>query len=154
MFVEWTRECLAVEVAGSIRSTRGIERLAHFVSVHGAPRYLRSHSGPEFVPTAVMRWLLDANVDAVHIAPGKPWQNGTDESFNGRFRDECLNMEWFRTRQEAAALMEPGGSATTQLGRSSLGCFTPHEYKTKQLQLSAKHARRIRPVCGCDDEAG
>ena len=66
---EWTRECLAIEVAGSIRSTRVIEQLARLVSVHGAPRYLRSDNGPEFVSTAVMRWLLDAKIDAAHIAP-------------------------------------------------------------------------------------
>jgi len=89
---EWTHESLAIDVAGSIRSGRVIEVLARLVSVHGAPRYLRSDNGPEFVSAAVLRWLTDAGIDGAFIAPGKPWQNGTNESFNGRFRDECLNM--------------------------------------------------------------
>lgn len=135
---EWTRECLAIEVAGSIRSTRVIDQLARLVSVHGAPRYLRSDNGPEFVSTAVMRWLLDANIDAAHIAPGKPWQNGTDESFNGRFRDECLNMEWFRTRHEAVPLIETWRKHyNTVRPHSSLGYLTPHEFKAKDAQLTS-----------------
>ena len=132
---EWTRESLAIEVAGSIRSTRVIEQLAKLVSVHGAPRYLRSDNGPEFVSTAVMRWLLDAKIDAAHIAPGKPWQNGTDESFNGRFRDECLNMEWFRTREEAVVLIETWRKHyNTVRPHSSLAHLTPHEFKAKNQQ--------------------
>ena len=55
---------------------------------------MRSDNGPEFVATAVLRWLTDEGIETAHIAPGKPWQNGTDESFNGRFRDECLNLEF------------------------------------------------------------
>ena len=132
---EWTRESLAIEVAGSIRSTRVIEQLAKLVSVHGAPRYLRSDNGPEFVSTAVMRWLFDAKIDAAHIAPGKPWQNGTDESFNGRFRDECLNMEWFRTREEAVVLIETWRKHyNTVRPHSSLAYLTPHEFKAKNQQ--------------------
>jgi putative transposase len=80
---EFTRECLAIDVAGSIRSARVIEALAQLVSVHGAPRYLRSDNGPEFVATAILRWAQAANIEPAFIDPGKPWQNGTDESFNG-----------------------------------------------------------------------
>ena len=98
---EFTRECLAIDVAGSIRSARVIEVLAQLVSVHGAPRYLRSDNGPEFVATAILRWLQAASIETAFIDPGKPWQNGTDESFNGKFRNECLTIEWFRNRIEA-----------------------------------------------------
>src|SRR6202012_4870199 len=97
---EWTREALAIDVAGSIRAKRVVEVLAQLVSVHGAPRHLRSDNGPEFVSSAVLKWLANEGIDSAHIAPRKPWQNGTDESFNGRLRDECLSIEWFRTRQE------------------------------------------------------
>lgn len=55
--------------------------------------------------SAVLQWLAKEGIDSAHIAPGKPWQNGTDESFNGRLRDECLTIEWFRTSQEAAAII-------------------------------------------------
>jgi putative transposase len=97
---EFTRDCLAIDVAGSIRSGRVIEILTRLVSVHGAPKYLRSDNGPEFVATAVLRWLQKASIETAFIDPGKPWQNGTDESFNGKFRDECLTIEWFRNRLE------------------------------------------------------
>ena len=60
---EFTRECLAIDVAGGIRSGRVIEVLSRLVSVHGAPRYLRSDNGPEFVSRAVLRWLAQANID-------------------------------------------------------------------------------------------
>jgi putative transposase len=133
---EWTREALAVDVAGSIRSGRVIEVLARLVSLHGAPRHLRSDNGPEFVATAVLRWLTAEGIDTAHIAPGKPWQNGTDESFNGRLRDECLNMEWFRTRAEAMAVIETWRRHYNEVRpHSSLAYLTPHEFKKKQ-QLS------------------
>jgi putative transposase len=98
---EYTRECLAIDVAGSIRSSRVIEVLAKLVSVHGAPKVLRSDHGPEFVSKAVLRWLARENIDTAFIESGKPWQNGSNESFNGKFRDECLSMEWFKNRIDA-----------------------------------------------------
>jgi transposase InsO family protein len=61
--------------------------LTQLVSVHGAPRYLRSDNGPEFVAQAILRWLQTAQIETAFIDPGKPWQNGTDESFNGKLRD-------------------------------------------------------------------
>jgi putative transposase len=77
---EFTRECLAIDVAGSIRSARVIELLAKVVSVRGAPRYLRSDNGPEFIAKAILRWLAQENIDTALIDPGKPWQNGSNES--------------------------------------------------------------------------
>ena len=71
------------------------------VNMHGAPRHLRSDNGPEFVATAILRWLGDAGIDTALIDPGKPWQNATDESFNGKFRDEFLSLQWFRNRMDA-----------------------------------------------------
>ena len=103
---EYTRECLAIDVAGSIRSARVIEVLSKLVSVHGAPRYLRSDNGPEFISRAILRWLTQANIDTACIDPGKPWQNGSNESFNGKFRDECLSMQWFKNRIDAKILIE------------------------------------------------
>jgi putative transposase len=89
---EWTREALAIDVAGSIRAGSVIDVLARLVSDRGAPRYLRSDNGPEFVSSAILRWTTAEGIETAHIAPGKPWQNGTDESFNGRLREKCLNM--------------------------------------------------------------
>lgn len=75
---EYTRECLAIDVAGSIRSGRVIEVLGRLISLHGAPRYLRSDNGSEFVARAVLRWLLVNGIATALIDPGKPWQNGMD----------------------------------------------------------------------------
>ena len=128
---EWTRECLAIDVAGGIRSGRVIEVLSRLVSVHGAPRYLRSDNGPEFVATAILRWLEDARIDTAHIDPGKPWQNATDESFNGKFRDEHLSLQWFRNRREAAVAIEEWRCHYNEVRpHSSLGYRTPLEFKT------------------------
>jgi putative transposase len=67
-----------------------IEVLARLVSERGAPRHLRSDNGPEFVSKALLQWATRQSLGMALIDPGKPWQNGTAESFNGKFRDECL----------------------------------------------------------------
>ena len=87
---EWTKEGLAIEVDGRIRSPRVIEVLSRLVSERGAPLYLRSDNGPEFVSRALLTWITSMGIDTALIDPGKPWQNGATESFNGKFRDECL----------------------------------------------------------------
>lgn len=133
---EFTRECLAIDVAGSIRSGRVIEVLSRLVSLHGAPRYLRSDNGPEFVSRAVLRWLHGANIDTAAIDPGKPWQNGLNESFNGKFRDECLSMQWFKNRIDAKILIEEFRRQYNEVRpHSSLAKRTPAEFK-KTLSLT------------------
>ena len=132
---EYTRECLAIDVAGSIRSRRVIEVMGKLISVHGAPRYLRSDSGPEFVSRAILKWLCEEGIYTAVIDPGKPWQNGTNESFNGKFRDECLSMEWFRSRAEAKVIIETFRRHFNAVRpHSSLGKLTPNEFK-RQLKL-------------------
>ena len=126
---EWTRECLAIEVSGSIRSRQVIDVLARLVSVHGAPRRLRSDNGPEFVSRAILRWLSSSDIDTALIDPGKPWQNGTNESFNDKFRDECLSLEWFRSRAGAAVLIEVWRRHYNEVRpHSGLGYLTPQEF--------------------------
>jgi putative transposase len=127
---EFTRECLAIDVAGSIRSGRVIEVLSRLVSLHGAPKYLRSDNGPEFVSRAVLRWLAQSNIDTACIDPGKPWQNGSNESFNGKFRDECLSMQWFKNRIDAKILIEEFRCQFNEIRpHSSLGQLTPEQFK-------------------------
>lgn len=127
---EYTRECLAIDVGRSIRSERVIQVLSRLASVHGAPRFMRSDNGPEFVSTAILRWISESGIGTAHIDPGKPWQNGTNESFNGKFRDECLSMEYFRSRAEARALIEAWRQHyNTVRPHSSLGGLTPAEFK-------------------------
>ncbi len=130
---EHTRESLAIDVAGSIRSGRLIEVLTRLVSQHGAPKYLRSDNGPEFVSKAVLKWLVQSNIDTALIDPGKPWQNGADESFNGKFRDECLSLEWFRNRTEAKIVIENWRRHYNEVRpHSSLSYQTPIEFKSKR----------------------
>ena len=141
---EWTRECLAIDVGRSIRSHRVIEVLARLISVRGAPLYLRSDNGPEFVSAAILRWLSDNGIDTAHIAPGKPWQNGTDESFNGKFRDECLSQEWFRNRAEAKSTIEAWRVHYNRVRpHSSLAYLTPNEFKRKYTSTPARAAEAV-----------
>jgi putative transposase len=129
---EFTRECLAIDAAGSIRSSRVIEVLTHLISQHGAPRFLRSDNGPEFVSHAILEWLGKARIDTALNDPGKPWQNGADESFNGKFRDECLSLEWFRSREEARVVIEVWRRHYNHVRpHSSLKDLTPIEFKTR-----------------------
>ncbi len=129
---EYTRECLTIDVAGSIRSNRVIEVLSQLISVRGVPQTLRSDNGPEFVSRALLRWALKNELGMSLIDPGKPWQNGTAESFNGKFRDECLSMEWFRARQEAKAVIESWREHYNHVRpHSSLSNMTPIEFSKK-----------------------
>lgn len=127
---EYTRECLAIDVSGSIRSSRVIDVLSRLMRTHGVPRYLRSDNGPEFVSKALLEWVAKESLQLALIDPGKPWQNGTNESFNGKFRDECLSMEWFRNRMEARVVIEDWrGHYNGVRPHSSLSYQTPSEFK-------------------------
>ena len=134
---EFTRECLAIDVAGSIRSGRVIEVLTKLVSVHGAPRYLRSDNGSAFIARAIVRWLHHADIETAFIDPGKPWQNGADESFNGKFRNEHLSLQWSRHRVEATVAIEQWRQFFNEVRpHSSLDYRTPKEFK-EQLQIES-----------------
>lgn len=135
---EFTKEALAIDVAGSIRSARVIDVLNRVISVRGAPSYLRSDNGPEFVATALLKWATENQIETVLIDPGKPWQNGATESFNGKFRDECLSVEWFRNRLEAKVVINQWMAHYNQIRpHSSLGYMTPNEF-VEQLAPKGK----------------
>jgi putative transposase len=126
---EFTRECLAIDVAGSIRSGRVIDVLAKLVSVRGAPKHLRSDNGSEFISKAILKWLVDSGIETALIDPGKPWQNGANESFNGKFRDECLGMQWFKNRIDAKVVIEDWRKSYNEVRpHSSLENLTPAQY--------------------------
>ena len=103
---EYTRECLAIDVARSLRSEHVLERLFELFVQRGTPDYIRSDNGAEFTATAVREWLGRIGVRTLYIEPGSPWENGYVESFNGKLRDELLNGELFYTLQEAQILIE------------------------------------------------
>ena len=95
-----------------------------------SPKYLRSDNGPEFVSRAILEWLTESDIHTAHIDPGKPWQNGTNETFNGKFRDECLSIEWFRNRIDAKIVIEQFRRQFNEVRpHSSLGQLTPAEFK-------------------------
>jgi putative transposase len=141
---EYTRECLAIDVAGSIRTRRVIDVLNRMISLHGAPRYIRSDNGPEFVSTALLGWAVEQKIETAFIEPGKPWQNGTNESFNGKFRDECLAMEWFRNRIEARIVIEDWRIHYNEVRpHSSLQYATPAEFRRRSENSSTSGATNL-----------
>lgn len=125
-FVGDPRGALVIDVAGSIRSERVIEVLSRLISERGAPKALRSDNGLEFVSTRLLQWATDEGLQMALSQPGKPWQNSTDESFNCKFRDECLSMEYFRNRLEARVVIEQWHRHYNEVRpHSALGYLTP-----------------------------
>lgn len=103
---EYTRECLAIDVARRLNSQDVLARLAELFVRRQTPEHLRSDNGPEFTAMAVREWLQRVGVATLFIEPGSPWENGYIESFNGKLRDELLNGEIFYTLREAQVLIE------------------------------------------------
>jgi putative transposase len=103
---EFTRECVTVEVEYRMNSKFAAETLLRLFTEHGVPKFVRSDNGPEFIAKQLMRTLSGSGVEARHIEPGSPWQNGRNERFNGTLRDECLNLETFCNRDHARALIK------------------------------------------------
>lgn len=133
---EWTRECLTIEVAARINSSRVIEVLTRLMSLYGQPAFIRSDNGPEFVAQAIKDWMKKSSIETVYIEAGKPWQNGTNESFNGKLRDECLNMEWFRNRAEAKVIIEQWRCHyNEERPHSSLSYRTPAQMRVGQTNV-------------------
>jgi ABC-type multidrug transport system fused ATPase/permease subunit len=90
---EYTRECHVLWAERALKAADVLHWLQKAVEQHGAPKYLRSDNGSEFIAKIVQRWLKENRIKTIYIEPGSPWQNGFVESFHGRFRDECLNRE-------------------------------------------------------------
>jgi putative transposase len=127
---EFTRECLRIEVASSMRAGKVIEVLKLLFARRGRPQFLRSDNGPEFIAEKLKQWLQESGAHTMYIEPGKPWQNAFEESFHGSFRDECLNMESFSGLLQAAAIVERWRRHyNRQRPHSSLGYMTPAEFR-------------------------
>ena len=138
---EFTKEGLAIDVDGRIRSARVIEVLSRLVSARGVPTFLRSDNGPEFVSKALLSWIVAQGIGTALIDPGKPWQNGVTESFNGKFRDECLSLEWFRSRAEAKVIIEAWRQHYNQVRpHSSLDYLTPNEFVARGAKPAPRQA--------------
>jgi putative transposase len=149
---EYTRECVALEVARSMKAKRVIEILAEQMRQRGAPLHIRSDNGPEFIAVALRKWLAEAKVDALYIEPGAPWENGYAESFNSKLRDELLDREEFSSPLEARVLSANWREEYDQRRpHSRLGYQTPAAFAK-----SCPEARTLglRPVVEGDAQKG
>ena len=116
---EYTRECHVLRADRALKSGDVLEWMERAIAEHGAPAYLRSDNGPEFIAKEVQRWLTANAIKTIYIEPGSPWQNGFVESFHGRFRDECLNREQLWTLTEAEWSSRTTAANTTIIGRTA-----------------------------------
>ena len=101
-----SRECLALEVDTSLNGERVVRVLERLKEARGLPAVIQTDNGPEFTGHALDAWAYKNRVKLFFIEPGKPVQNAHIESFNGKFRNECLNLEWFTSLREARQIIE------------------------------------------------
>jgi putative transposase len=126
---EHTRECHVLRADRALRAADVLDWLGRAIREHGAPAYLRSDNGPEFIAKEVQRWLAEKQINTIYIDPGSPWQNGFVESFHGRFRDECLNREQLWTLTEARVVIEDYRQHYNHLRpHSRLGYLSPARF--------------------------
>jgi transposase InsO family protein len=103
---EYSRECLAIRTARRLNSDDVLDTLSQLMTIRGIPRFIRSDNGSEMTAQCVREWLQRVGAQTLYIEPGSPWENGYNESFNGKLRDELLNGEIFYSLKEAAVLIE------------------------------------------------
>jgi len=150
---EHTRECHVLRADRALKSRDVLEWLQRAIQKHGAPKYLRSDNGPEFIAKVVQQWLAKAKIQTIYIEPGSPWQNGFVESFHGRFRDECLNREQLWTLTEARVVIEDYRQEYNQRRpHSKLGYESPANYA--QRELPSPVAVGLRPPSTGDGQTG
>ena len=142
---EFTRESLCIETRSSIKSQAVISILSKVMAERGVPAYLRSDNGPELVAHRVKEWLAAQGTQTLYIEPGSPWQNARGESFNGRLRDECLNIEWFYGLREAQVMVENWRRFyNEERPHSSLNYRTPVEFRQEyERQQTETETMRI-----------
>jgi putative transposase len=135
---EYTRECLSIRAGRHLRAEDVIEEMKGLLRARGAPRHIRSDNGPEFIAKAVCRWLDANDVGTIYIEPASPWENPYIESFNGKFRDECLNREVFTGLLEARVIVgEWRRYYNEERLHSSLGYVPPEEFAASAMACGA-----------------
>ncbi|MGN7161977.1 IS3 family transposase [Sphingomonas sp. SAFR-052] len=149
---EASRECLALVVSRQLRHEDVLAALADLFIERGPPAHIRSDNGSEFIATAVQTWLGQIGVKTLYIAPGSPWENGYNESFNGSLRDELLNGEIFYSLAEARVLIEAWRRHyNTVRPHSSLGYRPPApEAVTPPLPASGSASLHLRPAMAAE----
>ena len=132
---EFTRECVALEVARNFTSHDVKRAIDRAVGERGAPAHIRSDNGAEFIARAIREACAELKVETLYVEPGAPWQNGYAESFNARVRDELLDAELFATLAEAEYLArEWRRDYDTKRPHSSLGYRTPAAFAASLAQ--------------------
>jgi putative transposase len=146
----YTRECLALEVDTSFASRRVTRVLDAIIGEHGVPASIRCDNGPELTSRHMLAWSVERKIELVHIAPGKPMQNGRLESFNGRLREECLNVSWFENLFDARRKIGAWQKEyNEERPHSSLGYQTPKEFAAAQagsFYMALRGARNSNAV--------
>jgi len=129
-----TRECPAIHVDTSIPGKAVTDVLDRLTETRGKPQIIITDNGPEFTAKAFLSWAEKQDIHISHIHPGKPMENGFVESFQGKFRDECLNLHWFSSLADARQKIEAWRREyNTERPHSSLGDLTPYEFKEQMV---------------------
>lgn len=137
---EATRECLALESDTSLTGARVVSVLNRIAFFRGYPEEILTDNGPEFTSCALSEWTYDKNIKHIFIEPGKPVQNAYIESFNGKFREECLDSHWFKNLHDARKIIESWRNDYNSIRpHSSLGGLTPLEYAEKISEENSKN---------------
>lgn len=135
----YTRQCLKLVVDTSLSSKRVIMALEEVIEELGPPEEIVSDNGTEFTANAIMQWCRQKKLSWRYIEPGKPYQNGSIESFNGKLRDECLNENWFLSLKDAKMLIENWKEEyNSERPHSALGGKTPNELRMETLRQELK----------------
>lgn len=129
---DFTRENLTLVADTSLSGLRVTRELDRVIAERGLPGTIMSDNGTEFTSMAILEWVQDTGIGWHYIAPGKPQQNGSIESFNGKLRDECLNETLFSSLADAKETLEAWkGDYNTHRPHSALGNLTPREFAKK-----------------------
>ena len=132
----YTRECLALEVDTSFASRRVTRVLEAIIAERGQPLAIRCDNGPELTSRHFLAWCVERQIELVHIQPGKPTQNAYVESFQGRLREECLNLNWFQNLFDARRKIASWRKEyNEERPHSSLGYRTPEEFAAQAASL-------------------
>lgn len=131
---DFTKECLAIEVDSSLPGRRVVDVLERLTESRGLPLSITVDNGPEFVSKVLDEWTYRKQIRLRFIEPGKPQQNAYVESFNGKFRDECLNEHWFLSMRHARQVIADWRQEyNSERPHSSLGYLTPNSFAERFL---------------------
>lgn len=146
---EGSHYCIDIVAGRRLGAREVVQALQRAIALHGAPRFLRCDNGGEFIARLLQAWLKKAGIQTRFIEPGSPWQNGVNESFNGRFRDECLNRELLASVLEAQVIAGNfRDEYNTIRPHSTLGYKLPAEYRAELLRQApgSGQARQAGPA--------